>query len=245
MRDLKIRFILAFAKFYGYSSLTRGSVYVISYVLLPLAELFLIYVITKGEFVDFAIIGGLITVIASNGLSFVADFAFLRLELKLQDLLVATEVSASDYILALTLSNLIYSFPGILAYFLLAFIYHLLNLANVLPVLAVLLLLLINTSAIGFFIGSLIPHVRYSWGIGSIIGTILTILPPVFYPYYLIPHEMFEIVYPLPTTLASLVVQQLTGLIRTNLVTESVILLLVETVVFFYLSVRFSRWVSR
>ncbi|WP_221287667.1 ABC transporter permease [Stygiolobus caldivivus] len=245
MRHLKIKFILAFARFYGYAPLTRGAVYVFSYLTVPLAELFLIYIITKGAFVKFAIAGGLITVIATNGLSFIADFAFLRLELKLQDLLVATEISAGDYILALTVSNLIYSSPGIITYLVLAFIYHLLNITNFVPALFVLLLLLLNTSALGFFIGSLIPHVRYSWGIGSIMGTLLTILPPVFYPYYLLPNTIFETVYPLPTTLASLLIQNLTGLISTKLVVQSLILLVIETALFYYLSIKFSRWVSK
>jgi ABC-2 type transport system permease protein len=245
VRPLKIKFILAFARFYGVAPLVRGIVYVFSYLTVPLAELFLIYMITKGEFVKFAVDGGLITVIASNGLAFIADFAFLRLELKIQDLLVATEISAGDYILALTFSNLIYSSPGILTYVALAIIYHLLNPFNFLPVFITLLILLLNTSAIGFFIGSLISHVRYSWGIGAIAGTLLTILPPVYYPYYLLPHMIFELIYPLPTTLASILIQNFTGLVKTSLMVQSFTVLVVETVVFYYLSIRFSRWVSK
>ncbi|MEJ2775363.1 ABC transporter permease [Sulfolobaceae archaeon RB850M] len=239
-------FIIAFIKFYGVSSLKRGYIYVLSYLVVPFSELFLIYMISKGAFLNFAIIGGLITVVAGNGLTFIGDFAFLRLEVKIQDLLVASEISVNDYVLALMFSNLVFSFPGILVYLALGFLFRLLNF-NVIPVLAVLLLLLLVTSGIGFFIGSIIPHIRYSWGLASVLSVLLTILPPVFYPYYLLPQSVFRIVYFIPTTIASLLIQQLTGLISlpANLVYQSVVVLIVESTVFYYLSIKYSRWVSQ
>jgi ABC-2 type transport system permease protein len=231
-------FIIAFIKFYGLSSLKRGYIYVLSYLVVPFSELFLIYMISKGAFLNFAIIGGLITVVAGNGLTFIGDFAFLRLEVKIQDLLVASEISVNDYVLA--------SLPGILVYLALGFLFRLLNF-NVIPVLAVLLLLLLVTSGIGFFIGSIIPHIRYSWGLASVLSVLLTILPPVFYPYYLLPQSVFRIVYFIPTTIASLLIQQLTGLISlpAKLVYQSVVMLIVESTVFYYLSIKYSRWVSQ
>jgi len=105
-------FIIAFIKFYGVSSLKRGYIYVLSYLVVPFSELFLIYMISKGAFLNFAIIGGLITVVAGNGLTFIGDFAFLRLEVKIQDLLVASEISVNDYVLALMFSNLVFPSPG-------------------------------------------------------------------------------------------------------------------------------------
>ena len=243
---MKKDFIIAFIKFYGISSIKRGYIYVLSYLVVPFSELFLIYMISRGAFLDFAIIGGLITVVAGNGLTFIGDFAFLRLEVKIQDLLVASEISVNDYVVALMLSNLVYSLPGILVYLVLGFLFKLLNF-NVLPIIAVLLLLLLVTSGIGFFIGSIIPHIRYSWGLASVLSILLTILPPVFYPYYLLPQPVFQIVYFIPTTVASLLIQQLTGLISlpANVIYESVAVLLVETAVFYYLSIKYSRWVSQ
>lgn len=209
---------------------------------IPLAELFLIYMISHGTFLGFGIVGGLITVIASNGLSSTADFAYLRLEIKLQDLLVASEVSPNDYILGLMLSNLVYSLPGVIVYVILSLLFKVFN-----PlVLVVMILLLFNTSAIGFFISTLIPHMRYSWGIGGLLSTFLSIIPPIFYPYYLLPKIAFYILYLLPTTLSAIIAQESVGLVSINndLLVFSWILLILETVAFYYVSLRFSRWRS-
>ena len=243
VRTLKrIDFYLAFVKFYGISSIKRGFIYVLTYMAIPLAELFLIYMISRGTFIGYGIVGGLLTVIASNGLSSTADFAYLRLEAKMQDLLVASQISPNDYILGLMLSNLTYSLPGIVVYIALAIIFHVFS-----PMMIItLLLLLINTSAIGFFIGTLIPHMRYGWGVGGLLSTFLTIIPPVFYPYYLLPGIVFYVTFPLPTTLSAIIMQDESGLISVSntLLTFSWVLLVIETVIFYYLSVRFSRWRS-
>ena len=238
----RVDFYLAFIKFYGISSIKRGFIYVLTYMAIPLAELFLIYMISRGSFLGYGIVGGLLTVIASNGLSSTADFAYLRLEAKIQDLLVATLISPNDYIFALMLANLVYSLPGILVYIALAVIFRVFSSMMIL----VLLLLLINTSAIGFFIGTLIPHMRYGWGVGGLLSTFLTIIPPVFYPYYFLPRDIFYITLPLPTTLSALIMQEESGLISVSntLLTFSWILLVAETIVFYYLSVKFSRWRS-
>ncbi|QGR18070.1 ABC transporter permease [Sulfurisphaera ohwakuensis] len=238
----KIDFLIAFIKFYGISSIKRGFIYVLTYMAIPLAELFLIYMISRGAFLGYGIIGGLITVIASNGLSSTADFAYLRLEVKLQDLLVSSEVTPNDYILGLMLSNLVYSLPGIIVYVLLSIIFKLFN-----PIMILLLLLLLfNTSAIGFFISTLIPHMRYSWGIGGLLSTFLSIIPPIFYPYYLLPKVFFYILYPLPTTLSALIIQNYSDLVplSKSLLAFSWILLVIETLIFYYISIRYSRWRS-
>ncbi|WP_230949794.1 ABC transporter permease [Sulfolobus acidocaldarius] len=246
MKDLKIKFILSFALFYGVAPVKRGTIYVVTYMITPLAELFLIYVVTRGALIGYAIMGGLVAIVAGNGISFLADFAFLRLETKIQDLLVATEVTPTEYILGLMLSNLIFSIPGIALYIVLAVLYRLVNILNILPIVLVLVLLLLTTSSIGFLIGSFIPHIRYSWGLGSILSILLTVLPPVFYPYFLIPKTAFYAIFPIPTTLGAMILQDLTGLIHlsSNVLYGSIALLIVETVIFYYLSRRFSRWVS-
>lgn len=244
VKDLKKRidFLLAFIKFYGISSIKRGFIYVLTYMAIPLAELFLIYMISRGTFLGYGIIGGLITIISGNGLSSTADFAYLRLEIKLQDLLVASEISPNDYILGLMLSNFVYSLPGIVVYLLLSYIFNVFNLL----IIPVLILLLFNTSAIGFFISTLISHMRYSWGVGGLLSTFLSIIPPVFYPYYLLPKIAFYVLYPLPTTLSAIIVQQSVGLVEVSntLLTFSWILLVIETWLFYFISIKYSRWRS-
>ena len=46
----------------------------------------------------------------------VADAAFLRIQLRIQDLFVASSITPTDYILGLTLSYIIFSMPGLVLY---------------------------------------------------------------------------------------------------------------------------------
>ncbi|MEM3515270.1 MAG: ABC transporter permease [Saccharolobus sp.] len=247
MRLLKTKFLLAFTIFYGYSSIRRGFIYVLTYLSIPIAELFLIYIITHGELVKFAIVGGLISVMANNGFSSIGDFVFLRLESRLQDLLVATQIGPADYILGLMLSNLLYSFPGIILYIILALVYKVLNLINFIPLLLTMVLLLFTTSSIGFFLASLVPHTRYGWGLAGLLSSILTIIPPVFYPYTILPKTIYLSILPIPTTAAAIFSQGITNLVYVSqkMLIVSFLVLLIEAIVFFYLSVRFSRWRER
>ncbi|WP_338604727.1 ABC transporter permease [Sulfolobus tengchongensis] len=247
MRLLKSNYLLAFTIFYGLSSVRRGFVYVLTYLSIPLAELFLIYIITRGDFVKFAIVGGLISVMANNGFSSIGDFVFLRLESRLQDLLVATDIGPSDYIMGLMLANLLYSSPGIVLYIILAIVYHVLTLTNFLPLLINVTLLLFTTSSIGFFLASLVPHTRYGWGLAGLLSSILTIVPPVFYPYTFLPKLIYMALLPIPTTASAIFSQGITHLVNASekLIIVSFLTLLLESILFFYLSIKFSRWRER
>ncbi|TRM74250.1 ABC transporter permease [Sulfolobus sp. A20-N-F6] len=244
MRVLKSKFLFAFTIFYGYSSIKRGFIYVLTYLSIPLAELFLIYIITHGTFVKFAIIGGLISVMANNGFSSIGDFVFLRLESRLQDLLVATQIGPSDYIIGLMLANLLYTLPGIALYVILSIVYKVINLMNFFPLLVTMILLLFTTSSIGFFLASLVPHTRYGWGLAGLLSSILTIVPPVFYPYTFLPKNVYLALLPIPTTASAIFAQGITGLINVNqnMLYISFIILFIEAIIFLSLSVRFSRW---
>ncbi len=239
----RIRFILIFAWFYGYSSLKRGYVYVATYMITPLSVLFLIYVISRGELLPYAILGGLLSVITMNSLSLVADVTFLRLELKLQDLLVSTFVKPLDYLMGHILSNLIFSIPGILVYILLGILYGMFDFIRILWLIFTVIPLLISSSALAFFISTFIPHVRHSWGVASFLSIIFTIIPPLYYPANLIPTTFL---YPLmisPSTSAALVLQSTFELYKTDIITNYAILIL-ETVLYLLLALKFSRWRS-
>jgi ABC-2 type transport system permease protein len=239
----RIRFIITFAWFYGYTSLKRGYVYVATYMITPLSVLFLIYVISRGALLPYAILGGLLSIITMNSLSLVADVTFLRLELKLQDLLISTHVKALDYLIGHILSNLIFSMPGIMVYILLGTLYGMFNAFRIIWLILVLTPLLISSSALAFFISTFIPHVRHSWGVASFLSIVFTIIPPLYYPAYAIP---VIFLYPLlisPSTPASLVLQSAFGLYETDIILNYVTLI-VETSIYVLLALKFSRWRS-
>lgn len=204
---MKIKFILAFAWFYGYSSVKRAPVYILAYLSLPLSLLFFIYVISKGELIEYGILGGLLSVIVGNSISIIGDFAFMRLQLRLQDLLVATEISPIDYIIGLTLGNFIFSLPGLILYIVLGILFHIFNAIQLLVTLVVLAILLFSTTCLAITLASLIKHTRHSWGISTFMSLLLTILPPLYYPYTVLPNWALDVLYISPATPISVFLQ--------------------------------------
>ncbi|MEM0139161.1 MAG: hypothetical protein QXZ44_00900 [Ferroplasma sp.] len=89
---MNIRFILSMAWYYGIKTVTRGPSYLIASLATPLTLLFLVFVLSHGALVKFAIVGGLIAFVGSVGLSGAGDSAFFRLQLRIQDLYVASEI---------------------------------------------------------------------------------------------------------------------------------------------------------
>lgn len=236
--NLKFTFLLSW--YYGIRTISRGPSYIVAALSTPLALLFLVYIISGGALVKYALVGGFIAIVASVALQSSGDAAFFRLQLRIQDLYVASGVTPSDYMMGLTLSYLMFSLPGILLYAVLGIIYGLFTPFSVLMLVVVLSLLVISTSSISFIISSSIKHIRNIWGIAGILSILMTILPPTYYPYNAIPRVFLYLLSLTPVTPAAVVAQFSFGL-SPPLYDEFYILLL-ETIIFFGLARYLTRW---
>ena len=236
--NYKFTFLLAW--YYGIRTISRGPSYIIAALSTPLALLFLVYIISDGSLVKYALVGGFIAIVASVALQSSGDAAFFRLQLRIQDLYVASGVTPSDYMIGLTLSYLMFSLPGIVLYGLLGLIYHLFTLFSVFMLVVVLCLLVVATSSISFIISSSIRHIRNIWGIAGILSILMTILPPTYYPYNAIPRGYLYLLSFTPVTPAAVVAQYSFGL-SPALPIEFIILVL-ETILYFALARYLTRW---
>lgn len=234
----KFTFLLAW--YYGIRTISRGPSYIVAALSTPLALLFLVYIISGGVLVKYALVGGFIAIVASVALQSSGDAAFFRLQLRIQDLYVASGVTPSDYMMGLTLSYLMFSLPGIMLYAVLGVVYGLFTPVSVIMLILVLTLLVISTSSISFIISSSIRHIRNIWGIAGILSILMTILPPTYYPYSAIPKVFLYLLSFTPVTPAAVVVQYSFGL-SPPLYVEFYILVF-ETAVFFALARYLTRW---
>lgn len=234
----KFTFLLAW--YYGIRTITRGPSYIVAALSTPLALLFLVYIISDGSLVKYALVGGFIAIVASVALQSSGDAAFFRLQLRIQDLYVASGVSPSDYMLGLTLSYLMFSLPGILLYAVLGYIYGLFTPFAILMLIIVLTLLVIATSSISFIISSSIKHIRNIWGIAGILSVLMTILPPTYYPYHSIGVIYLYILSITPVTPAAVVAQYSFGL--SPAMPVELYILLIETIGFFGMARFLTRW---
>ncbi len=243
------KFILQFSYYYGIKVITRGPSYIIASLVTPLTLLFVVYILTAGKLVEFAIVGGMISLIASIGLQSAGDASFFRLQLRIQELYVASDVTPIDYMLAMTLSFLAFSIPGIIVYSLLGAYYGLYSLQTSAFMAFLIVMLIISTSAIAFIISGLIKHIRNIWGITSILSIIMTIIPPTFYPYVDLQGRLGTdgLIYLLslsPATPAAISAQMVFGLMPWNnsMFGAMMAFLIGETIIYFAIAKFLTRW---
>lgn len=237
---MNLRFIGTFIWYYGIRSIKRGPSYIISSILYPLVFLFLITIFSAGRYLDYAVIGGFISIVAMNAIYSGSDMAFQRLQLRTQDLFVATSIGPADYMLGMGLSYLATSLPGILVYSIIGAYLGLFGLANALLFTLLLIAVLLGTMAISFTIFGFIKHVRNIWGIAGIASILLTVLPPTFYPYTLLPKALLYAFMLSPITEVSMLSQGVFGLAPAAY--YAIPVLIIEIAIYSGIGIKLMRW---
>ncbi|MGC8569551.1 MAG: ABC transporter permease [Nitrososphaeria archaeon] len=240
---MNLRFIVAMGLYYGLYTITRGFSYVVASMSLPLTMLFLVGMISRWQLIKYAVIGGFISIVSTNALSSAGDASFLRLELKFQDLMVTTSISKTDYMLGLMLSYLFFSIPGIAIYAAIGTIIGMFTVLRAAGLFLIILSLLISETSLAFIIAGMMKHIRNVWGIVSILSIILSVIPPIFYPYTYLPRIYLYALSVSPATPGAVLAQALFGLQPFEI--SSLLILLAETAVYFVLGLMFIRWKER
>jgi ABC-2 type transport system permease protein len=237
---LRPRFIWSFAKFDGISWIMKNPASIVVNIITPLCLLFIIYLLSNGRLVSFAVVGGIIAIVASSSLTTTGQSAMYRLEYRLQELIVATKVSIMDYTLGFTISSLVFCSPGIAFFTILGIVLNLFTWTRFATTLAVIFLLALATSSIALFAGTRIRRTIGMWAISGILSAVLTLIPPTFYPYSLLPTPVLYLLAISPVTPAAVALQSTYGLAPTN---SWALPLLVFEAIFYMAFVRaFGRW---
>jgi ABC-2 type transport system permease protein len=177
----------------------------------PFSLLFVLFIVSNGQYLQFALSGSLVMALVGYGLALGQDISFYKTEYKIQDVFVASPVTALTYMTGLALSQILFGLPALMV---LTFITAYLGTSiSVLPLLILTIFLIWGAmSAIGFFLSSHMLHLRNATQIISFVNVILAVLPPVFYSVERLPLELQYIAYTVPTTHASLMLQYIMGI---------------------------------
>lgn len=214
---MRIRSSLTLGYMIGILWLRRNFLSMIWLFSTPFTILFLFYVIIGEKALPNAIVGAFIMFFIGAGVQVMGDAVWLKLELKYQDILVASRVSVIDYMVGLALAELFFASPGIIC--LLVPLLFLIR-GGILEVLTIILvpsIMWLFVSCISFYFSTLIPNARNGWQISSLLDLFLTILPPTFYPIEVIPTTIRPLAYLIPTTHAALLLKQSVGLATLSL----------------------------
>jgi len=198
----------------GVLVLRRAPLWVASYLLMPLALLFFFRIHGNVAMMKMALIGGIIMVATSNGISILGDAAWFRIYVKYQDLLVATPIRPVSYVMGLSLSMFVFASPGLALFVALASLAGLMTLEFALALAACTIAVWISSSMIGFAISTLFKTLRHVWPMASILSMVLSLLPPIYYPATVFPQGLQWVGALVPTGAAAMILHHVAGIVK-------------------------------
>lgn len=216
----------------------------ISTLLAPFSLLIVITFVTHGALLPIAIGGALIMTMIGAGTSLQGDLSHLKNDFKLQDMVVASPTTARIYLVGMAISEIVYAIPAILVLVVLAALYISTSIAGYLEITAVMVVMFIFSVSLGFILSTFTTDIIQSWAFSGILSTILSALPPVYYPITYIPLPYRYIVYLSPATYAAEIVQNITGLVTFDTATIAIdwIVIIAIAAIMTYIAVKKSRW---
>jgi ABC-2 type transport system permease protein len=201
-------FLIAYVT--GFLWLRRNPLSLVFTAVSPFSLLFILFVVSHGQYVQFAVAGSLVMALVGYGLALGQDISLYKIEYKMQDIFVASPVSPIVYMLGLALSELLYGLPALIVLVSLAVLYS--TSIAFLPLLLLNIFLIWGTmSSIGFFLSSHMLHMRNATQLISFVNVVIAVIPPVFYPISSLPEPLQIVAYFVPTTHASLMLQYSMG----------------------------------
>ncbi len=206
---LKQVFLIAYLT--GILWLRRNPISMVFSAISPFSLLFVLFVVSNGHYLPFAVSGSLVMALVGYGLALGQDISFYKTEYKIQDLFVASPVSPLTYMTGLAFSQLLFGFPALTVLAVLAALFGS-SIATLPLLISTILLIWGSMSAMGFFLSSHMLHMRNATQVISFVNVVLAVLPPVFYSVSRLPPYLQYLAYAVPTTHASLMLQYTMGL---------------------------------
>ena len=205
---IKQAFLIAYLT--GFLWLRRNPMSMVFTAISPFSLLFVLFVVSNGHYVQFAIAGSLVMALVGYGLALGQDISFYKTEYKIQDIFVASPVSPLTYMAGLALSELLFGLPALIVLTLLA-IYFGSSIINAPILLTNIVLTWGSMSSLGFFLSSHMLHMRNATQLISFVNVVLAVIPPVYYSIERLPLVLQYLSYLIPTTHASLILQYTMG----------------------------------
>src|SRR5919112_656581 len=202
--------VLVIAYMTGVLWLRRNPLSLVFTAISPFSLLFILFIVSSGQYVQFAVAGSLVMALVGYGLSLGQDISLYKLEYKMQDMFVASPITPLTYMLGLAFSELLYGLPALLVLASLA-IYFSTSISFVPLLIANVFLIWGTMSSIGFFLSSHMLHMRNATQLISFVNVIIAVIPPVFYSIEKLPVELQFISYLVPSSHASLMLQYSMG----------------------------------
>ncbi len=219
-------------------------VVLINTVLSPLSFLILIGFVSHGSLLGEAVLGGFIMTMFSSGTSLQGDLSHHKNDFKLQDMVVSSPASWQVYVTGMAISEIVYSLPALLVLGILALIFVHTTIAGLFEIIAVMIMMLLASIALGYTFATLSSDIVQSFAYSRLISTLFSTLPPVYYPISYIPKPFQYLAYLSPTTYAAELAQAAAGYLSlsfTNVLIDWTVLI-ATTIVLAAIAASKARW---
>ncbi len=179
----------------------------------PFAFLIVINFVSHGALLGVAIEGAFVMTMVSSGLALQGDLAHLKNDMKFQDMIVSSPTSAFIYIFGMAASELLYFLPNFILLSILLILFVPLTSLAAFTVVTVMVIMFIFSISLSFLLSTISVDVIQSWAFTGLVSTLLSTIPPVYYPITYIPLPWQYIAYISPTTYAAQIAQAAAGFI--------------------------------
>jgi ABC-2 type transport system permease protein len=208
----------------------------------PLSLLFVVAVLSGGHLIDFALVGGVISAVAINGITALSYIASLKFDYAYQDLLMTTRTSKMDYMIAHLLGEVIWIAPGVILFIILDIFYKILTIPTLVALLLLAGMVSLATYSIAFWFSGILKHTRNAPAIGTLLSLFMITVSPTFYPYTYLPKTALYILSIFPTTPAVVLAQ---GLFHLEPMQWYMLpILIIEVCIYFTVAVKLTKWKS-
>jgi ABC-2 type transport system permease protein len=198
--------------FNGIIPLWRQPLLMAAVFLTPFSFLFFLYVIAPPALFPYGVVGGVLFTMLFTGNGMLNDCAYLRLERQLQQIFVASPVRPSAYILGMALSEFAFTVPALALFLSILVIVRPVTVPGLLALLGVIALTWLMATALGFLVSTMFKQLREIWPIGTLLFSMLSVLPPLFYPIQQIPVAWRWAAFIAPSTFAGQLADRAVGL---------------------------------
>src|SRR5256712_1195844 len=181
-------------------------------LLQPFFFLYFLHLISSPAFFPLQVAGAMIFSTQNIGSWCLSDSAVFRIELRLQDIFVASPHDKVRYLFGVAFSNIIPALPALVALGIILAMVTSVSVMAWLVIVACILTIWVLYSAIGIAVSSRLRSQREVWPVGNLIFTLLGILSPLYYPLSRLPAVWRGIAPPPPAPSAALLVQRRLGL---------------------------------
>ena len=212
--------------------------------LTPFSLLLVITFVSHGTLIGIAIIGGIMMSMLSSGIGLQGDLSHMKNDFKLQDMVISSETGPFVYLIGMSLSELVYSIPALIVLIVLALVFIHTTVLGWLMIIGAAFMIFLFSISVGFLLSNISSDIVQSYAFAALLGTLLSTLPPVYYPITYLPLPYRYLAYLSPTTYVAQIAQDAAGFLpipALNLYLDWAVMIALSAIILF-VAIKKNRW---